>query len=123
MSELGLIIKKRLRELKYSQDWLAEKVGVSNPAVTKWIKSGKISRENALLVAKALLISVDTLLGERTLSIDNELERQLIMFFRSISHDHQDDLLTMANNLYNIDNPNDILSNPKKLSVKNKQLN
>ncbi len=63
MSNLGITIKQRLSELGETQGWLAEKVGVSDNAVSKWIKTGKISRENAIVVADALRIRVDVLLG------------------------------------------------------------
>ena len=53
VSELGIYIKARLKFLRKTQMWLAEEMGVSNNAVTKWVKSGKISRENFfVLVAK-----------------------------------------------------------------------
>jgi hypothetical protein len=45
---VGKLIKTRLKELKKTQGWLAEECGVSNVAVTKWIKSGKVSRENII---------------------------------------------------------------------------
>lgn len=44
--------------------------------------------------------------------IDNELERQLLMFFREMTEDHRDDLLAFASNLHNIDSPNNVQSNP-----------
>jgi transcriptional regulator with XRE-family HTH domain len=109
---VGKLIKTRLKELKKTQGWLAEEVGVSNVAVTKWIKSGKVSRENTSKVADALMISIDKLLGGDNLMVENELERQLLMFFREMSHDHQDDVLSIASNLYNIDQPHNKLSNP-----------
>jgi hypothetical protein len=45
-SNLGTYIKSRIRELGKTQGWVAESLGVSNNAVSKWIKSGKIGREN-----------------------------------------------------------------------------
>lgn len=62
VSATGNEIKALLRHLGKSQSWLAEAVGVSDAAVTKWIESGKISRANAILVAKALGVSVDHIL-------------------------------------------------------------
>lgn len=67
-NQLGKNIKMRLSELKKTQGWLAEKIDVSNVAVTKWIKTGKVSRENAAKVADALQTTIDKLLG-------NELSR------------------------------------------------
>lgn len=62
MSALGKTIKSRLRALGETQAWLAEKVGVSENAVSKWIKTGEISRENIKPAADALQISVAQLL-------------------------------------------------------------
>lgn len=62
MSPLGKTIKARLKALGETQAWLAERVGVSENAVSKWVKSGKISRENIKPTADALQISVAQLL-------------------------------------------------------------
>lgn len=62
MNALGQTIKSRLSALGKTQGWLAERADVSHNAVSKWIKTGKISRENAVLVAQALACSVDDLL-------------------------------------------------------------
>lgn len=62
MNALGQTIKSRLSALGKTQGWLAERADVSHNAVSKWIKTGKISRENAVLVAQALSCSVDELL-------------------------------------------------------------
>lgn len=45
-SELGIYITNRKKHLKVTQDWIAEKLEVSSNAVSKWVKTGKISREN-----------------------------------------------------------------------------
>lgn len=47
-----------------TQVWLADELEVSNNAVSKWIRTGKISRENAVAAAKVLNMSVEQLLGE-----------------------------------------------------------
>lgn len=62
MSPLGKTVKARLKALNQTQAWLAEKVGVSENAVSKWIKTGEISRENLKLTADALQVSVAQLL-------------------------------------------------------------
>jgi hypothetical protein len=70
------------------------------------------------------MITVDKLLGGGTLMVENELERQLLMFFRGMSHDHQDDVLNIANNLYSIDSPLNKHANPhpnKPTNQKEKQ--
>lgn len=61
---MGLAIRARLDELQKTQGWLAEELGVSNNAVSKWISTGKISRENSVAAARALEISVEELLGD-----------------------------------------------------------
>lgn len=55
-------MRRRLDELQMTQAQLAEQAGVSPYAVTKWIQTGKISRENAVIVAGLLDISLDELL-------------------------------------------------------------
>lgn len=120
-NSIGKYIKTRLKELKKTQGWLAEKVGVSNVAVTKWIKYGTVSRENAVIAAEALQCSIDKLLGGDTLNVENEFERQLLMFFRGMNTDHKDDVLNIANNLYNLDMPHDKLSNPHPVSPKKRE--
>lgn len=119
-NEVGKLIKARLKVLKRTQGWLAEKCEVSNVAVTKWIKFGTISRENAIKAADILLISIDKLLGNDLPMVENELERQLLMFFRGMSHDHQDDVLRISNSLYDIDKPVGSNSNPYPVSPNNK---
>lgn len=64
MSPLGKTIKARLKALGRTQAWLAEQVGVSENAVSKWIKNGEISRENSIECASVLGISVAQLLDE-----------------------------------------------------------
>ena len=54
----------RLKAIGKTQAWLAEQVGVSTNAVSKWIKTGEISRENLKASADALEISVAQLLDQ-----------------------------------------------------------
>lgn len=61
----GELIARRLIEMDRTQEWLAEKVGVSINAVSKWTRTSKISRENAVLVAKALGVTFSELLQEQ----------------------------------------------------------
>lgn len=62
MSPVGKVITARLEQLQQTQAWLAERVGVSENAVSKWIMSGKISRANSIKTALALDISLAQLL-------------------------------------------------------------
>jgi len=64
MSPIGKTIKARLKALGKTQAWLAEEVGVTEQAVSKWIKYGEISRANVQPVADALQISSAQLLDE-----------------------------------------------------------
>lgn len=64
MSPIGKTIKTRLKALGRTQAWLAEQVGVSENAVSKWIKTGEISRANIEPVTEALEISVAQLLDQ-----------------------------------------------------------
>ena len=64
MSPLGKTITVRLRALKKTQAWLAEQVGVSENAVSKWIKTGEIKLDNAITVAEVLQIGIAQLVNE-----------------------------------------------------------
>jgi transcriptional regulator with XRE-family HTH domain len=59
------LIGRRLTEMGKTQEWLAEKVGVSINAVSKWTRTGQISRDNAILTARALGLTVGELLHEQ----------------------------------------------------------
>lgn len=54
VSELGYFIKRRLKEMKRTQSWLAEEMLVSDNAVSKWVKTGSISRENFFVLVGIL---------------------------------------------------------------------
>lgn len=70
---LGNEITGALERLGKTQGWLAESVGVSNTAVTKWIIEGQISRINAAKVARVLGISIDQLLHGRQDSLGQRM--------------------------------------------------
>lgn len=61
---VGQVIADKLKKMGKPRQWLAEQTGVSNGAVTHWIKTGQIGRDSALAVAMALEISVDELYGK-----------------------------------------------------------
>jgi len=63
MSPLGKTITSRLKSLDQTQAWLAEQVGVSENAVSKWILTGKISRKNSIKAAEVMGMSVTQLLN------------------------------------------------------------
>lgn len=52
-----------MKAIGMSQAWLAEKVGVSIAAVSKWTTDGKVARDNVPRVAAALGLTADQLLG------------------------------------------------------------
>lgn len=72
-NSIGTVIKSRLKVLEKSQEWLAEQVGVSTAAVSRWNSSGKISRTNASKAAFALGISINELLGVALPEIDRNV--------------------------------------------------
>jgi hypothetical protein len=62
MSPLGRVITSALRHQDRTQEWLAHQIGVSENAVSKWIKTGKISRVNAVHVADKLNLPLEHVL-------------------------------------------------------------
>jgi transcriptional regulator with XRE-family HTH domain len=104
----GKRIGTRLREMEKTQGWLAELVGVSINAVSKWIKTGRISRENAMAVAPHLRMTLDELLGAAageehqaapsreatTLERLDPTEAHLLQLFRQCEIEGQDLILS-----------------------------
>jgi len=64
MSIIGGRIRERLNDLGKNQGDLAEALDLSDNAVSKWIKTGKISRSNAVRAAEFLRTTVDYLTGK-----------------------------------------------------------
>lgn len=64
VSIIGSRIRERLKELNKAQGDLAGGLDVSDNAVSKWIKTGKISRANAVRAADFLRTTVDWLTGK-----------------------------------------------------------
>ena len=103
----GTIIRTRLIQLEKTQQWLADEVGCSINAVSKWTKTGKISRINAVLVSRVLGISLDDLLSGSSIadaSDQDELslerltssEAQLMQLYRRLTPAGRDMLLAAA---------------------------
>lgn len=61
---VGQLIRDQLKVLGKTQGWLAEKAGVSDNAVSKWVKTGQISRERIPRVARLLRIDPALLLAD-----------------------------------------------------------
>lgn len=106
-SKLGKIIKTRLADLGQTQEWLAEQASVSKNAVSKWIKTGQISRENAIAAAKILRITSDQLLldeslvdvsspDETTLERLSADEKRILDLYRSATKDGKMMILGIA---------------------------
>lgn len=88
VTTLGSAILDALERLQKTQFWLAEEVGVSPQAVTKWIQTGKINRENAVQVAHVLGISIDTLIGG-----PRSNQQQIGQAIEALSDEHQQQVL------------------------------
>jgi len=58
----GHVIAEGLERLQRNQVWLARECGVSANAVTKWIRTGQISKDNAVKCAEVLHIPLNDLL-------------------------------------------------------------
>lgn len=61
---IGQLIRDQLKALGKTQGWLAEQAGVSDNAVSKWVKNGQISRERIPRVARLLRIDPALLLSD-----------------------------------------------------------
>lgn len=61
VSAVGHVLREALRAEHRTQAWLAEECGVSENAVSKWIRTGKISRENLAKISKALRLPIGSL--------------------------------------------------------------
>ncbi len=64
VSAVGKVIRDALTRSRRTQTWLAEQCGVSETAVSKWIRTGKISRDNLSVLARALRVPVASLLPD-----------------------------------------------------------
>lgn len=62
----GERVKARRKALKRSQGWLAEKMGVSINAVSKWENGGDASLSNIRQIARHLGCSIGYLAGDQT---------------------------------------------------------
>lgn len=76
MNQLGLKIKAAIEAKGITQMALAEAVGVSNNAVTKWVKTGKVAKKNISKVAKELGMSAIDFLGDQP---DEDLVRAMYL--------------------------------------------
>ena len=75
---IGNVIKKYRKELGYTQEEMANRLGVTTPAVNKW-ENGNSNPDIELLapIARLLHISLDTLLSFRENLTDLEIEEMI----------------------------------------------
>lgn len=72
---IAMMIKKRIKDDKIiSQKNLAKGLGISEPAVSKMIKSGKVDYENLINLCKLIELTPNELLGYET----NQDEREIL---------------------------------------------
>ena len=99
---VGQIIKFYRKEKGFTQGELAEIIGVSVQAISKWeTDSGMPDISQIVPLAKALNVSTDTILG---LSNDTELE-DIISLRESIGHHPVDLSLKEAERIYDLAHP------------------
>lgn len=109
VNSVGQLIKDALSRMGKTQAWLAEKVGVSDNAVSKWIRTGQISRENIPMVARLLGLYPDELLppidwekqqehggDKHKYTAKNQDERDLLDGFRAAGPERREDMLEAA---------------------------
>jgi transcriptional regulator with XRE-family HTH domain len=93
--KVGKKIAAALTRLEKSQGWLAGEMGVSDNAVSKWVRSGKVAKTNIPKLAQLLGLSVDQLLSDTAEPVavvspseETKLERldaseaQLVAYYR-----------------------------------------
>lgn len=101
-TQIGMNLKKALEDRGLTQVWLVEKLSVSPNAVSKWVRTGGISRENAVRVAKLLDMPLDQLLmgaepGEDALSAN---ERTLVTMYRTVLDEVKQEVWTRLEQEY-----------------------
>ncbi len=101
-------IRQRRKQLGLSMSDVANACGVAWQSVQRWETTAAPKRNNLLVVAKALKVSIEWLVtGQGPLSPDATLdfsklsgsEAQLVMYFRAMNEPHKCQLLQMANAL------------------------
>lgn len=113
-TETGKIIKARLKQMGKTQRWLAENIktpdkedGLSINAVSKWTKTGQISRVYIQQVADLLGITTDQLLGgeplmelippeETTIERLNAEEKELLDLYRGTGKESRQIIMSTA---------------------------
>lgn len=78
MSSVGLRIKQKISESSHSILSVAERLGVSQQAIYKWINLGKVSKDNVQKLAKLLDTSPEWLLYGTGVESDNTINFDLL---------------------------------------------
>jgi len=94
LSNVGIVIRDALKRLKKSQGWLAEACEVSDQAVSLWIRTGRVSRDKAIVAAQKLQVPVGALIanedpyaakiGEAVLSLPKERRENALSYLQYI---------------------------------------
>lgn len=94
---IGLRIELARRRRDLSQAQLAERVGVTESAISHWETSRHVPRDNIVALAKALEVSVAWLRGEGILSEDQrKLEETLLRLALEGGREMQDLLVDVS---------------------------
>lgn len=93
-------IETALRARDKTQHWLANEIGVSTNAVTKWKQTGQISRENAMAVSVKLGIPLDKLLLGK--------ENAIVEMLEALPLERSKAILNQL--MYQIENAEDVLA-------------
>lgn len=100
MTDLGEKIKKLRFEKKWSQDKLAEKVGVGRQYISRY-ETGKISpnAENLQKLAEVFGVSIDYLLSNETKNLASIgiKDKNLLNLFAEVEKMDESDQLTIRN--------------------------
>ena len=103
-NQIGVNLKKALDDRGHSQVWLADQLDVTPNAVSKWVRLGTISRENAIRVSKLLDMPLNQLLigegaDENGLS-PNEL--RLVTMYRAVIESVRRDVWRQLEQAYDV---------------------
>lgn len=100
-SNTGKVILEQLKKLSMSQKELAEATGLTESAVSRYVKGERVPRGiNLMKIANALSITVDQLLADDNTKDDIDVVKNLIA--RNASKMSDKDRLELINLLTNI---------------------
>ena len=96
--DIGVVIKKYRKEAGMTQEEMANRLGVTTPAVNKWENSNsKPDIELLAPIARLLDISLDTLLSFHENLSDTEIEEIISENFKAfLAHDFGDGLFLLT---------------------------